>query len=73
MWLPLSEGTVFKEAGPVESATCFRLTGKCEVILGHKGGVFVMAGLSVPVWESKLCALLLGFFPPAEANHAPPG
>lgn len=31
-----------------------------------------MAGLSVPVWESKLCALLLVFFPPAEANHAPP-
>lgn len=31
-----------------------------------------MAGLSVPVWESKLCALLL-CFSPAEPNHAPPG
>lgn len=28
-----------------------------------------MAGLSVPVWESKLCALLL-CFSPAEPNHA---
>lgn len=48
----------------------FYLPGKCEV--GHKWGVFVMAGLSVPVWESKLCALL-PFSSPAEPNHAPPG
>lgn len=56
----------------VRKATVTCLTGKCEVPVGYKWRVFVMAWLSVPVWESKLCVLLLFFFPSAEPNHAPP-
>lgn len=40
----------------------FCLAKLCEVPFSHKGRVFVMALLSVPVPDSKLCALLL-FFP----------
>lgn len=47
------------------------LARRCEVPFSHKGKVFVMALLSVPDPDSKLCALLL-FFPLEQTNHAHP-
>lgn len=43
---------------------------QCEVPFSHKGGLFVMALLSVPLPDSKLCALLLLSL--MEQSHAPP-
>lgn len=48
----------------------FCLAQQCEVVFSHKGRVFVMALLTVPLPDSKLCALLL-FFPPLRSTVTP--
>ena len=54
----------------VKKPNPFHLAQQCQVLCSHKGGAFVMALLSVPVPDAKLCALL-PFSPPYGAESHP--
>lgn len=58
----ISASLIGEKATQLKKPQPFCLAQRCEVLFSHKGRLFVTARLSVPVPDSKLCALLL-FFP----------